>query len=64
MNLQIDIYQCSSKHIHVILEGQAEGMAAFADFDVFSRFIDACHEFISKHQQVPQAFLDAFKEES
>ena len=64
MNLQIDIYQCGSKHIHVILQGQAEGMAAFADFDVFARFIEACHEFISKREQVPQAFLDAFEKEN
>ena len=60
MDLQVDIYQCGSNHIHVVLQGQAEGMAAFGDFEVFSKFIEACEEFIKGRSQVPQAFLDAF----
>ncbi len=63
MYLQVDIYQCGSKHIHVVLQGQAEGMAAFDDFDVFAKFIDACQEFLSTRPQIPQSFLDAFKQE-
>ena len=42
MDLQVDIYQCGSNHIHVILQGQAEGMAAFSNFEVFAKFIEAC----------------------
>jgi hypothetical protein len=63
MDLQVDIYQCGSNHIHVILQGQAEGMAAFSNFEVFAKFIEACQEFIDGQTQVPQAFLDAFKQE-
>ena len=63
MDMQIDIYQCGSNHIHVVLQGQAEGMAAFGDFDAFVKFIEACQEFISERTQVPQIFLDAFKPE-
>ena len=62
MHLQVDIYQCGSKHIHVILQGEAEGMAAFSDFDVFTKFIEACQEFINKRIPIPQAFLDAFEQ--
>jgi hypothetical protein len=47
----------------VILQGQAEGMAAFSNFEVFAKFIEACQEFIDGQNQVPQAFLDAFKQE-
>jgi hypothetical protein len=64
MDLQVDIYQCGSNHIHVILQGQAEGMAAFSNFEIFAKFIEACQEFINgQTQQVPQAFLDAFNQE-
>jgi len=63
MDLQVDIYQCGSNHIHVILQGQAEGMAAFGNFEVFAKFIEACQEFIDRQTQVPQAFLDAFNQE-
>jgi hypothetical protein len=63
MDLQVDIYQCGSNHIHVILQGQAEGMAAFSNFEVFAKFIEACQEFIDGQTQVPQAFLDAFNQE-
>ena len=63
MDLQVDIYQCGSNHIHVILQGQAEGMAAFSNFEVFAKFIEACQEFIDRQTQVPQAFLDAFNQE-
>jgi hypothetical protein len=63
MDLQVDIYQCGSDHIHVILQGQAEGIAAFGNFEIFVKFIDACQEFINRQAEVPQAFLDAFKEE-
>jgi hypothetical protein len=66
MDLQVDIYQCSSNHIHIVLQGQAEGMAAFGDFEVFARFIEACQEFINGHKpaDVPQVFIDAFERES
>jgi len=66
MDLQVDIYQCGSNHIHVVLQGQAEGMAAFGNFEVFVKFIEACQEFINGHKpaQVPQAFMDAFKSET
>jgi len=66
MDLQVDIYQCGSNHIHVVLQGQAEGMAAFADFKVFAKFIAACQEFINKNGDIPipQIFLDAFKHEA
>lgn len=63
MELQIDIYQCGSNHVHVILQGQAEGMAAFVDFEVFTKFIEACQQFINKRSQVPQIFIDAFDKE-
>jgi hypothetical protein len=65
MDLQVDIYQCGSDHIHVVLQGQAEGIAAFGNFEIFVKFIDACQEFINKQTPaVPQAFLDAFDEEN
>jgi hypothetical protein len=47
----------------VILQGQAEGVAAFGNFEIFAKFIEACQEFINGQNQVPQAFLDAFKPE-
>ncbi len=65
MDLQVDIYQCGSDHIHVVLQGQAEGIAAFGNFEIFVKFINACQEFINKQSQaVPQVFLDAFDEEN
>ena len=63
MDLQVDIYQCGSNHIHVVLQGQAEGIAAFGNFEVFVKFIQACQEFISGQTEVPQVFLDAFNTE-
>ena len=64
MDLQIDIYQCGSNHVPGILQGQAEGMAAFADFEVFARFIEACQQFINRRTEVPQIFIEAFDKES
>jgi len=63
MDLQIDIYECGSNHIHVILQGQAEGMAAFGNFEIFAKFTQACQEFINGQTPIPQAFLDAFNRE-
>ena len=47
--MQIDIYQCGSKHIHVILRGMAEGAVAFFDFDAFCKFVDQCQVFIQQY---------------
>jgi len=63
MDLQVDIYQCSSNHIHVVLQGQAEGMAAFTNFETFIKFVEVCQGFINGWAQIPQAFLDAFGKE-
>ena len=63
MDLQVDIYECGSSHIHVILQGQAEGVAAFGNLEIFAKFIEACQEFINGQNQVPQVFLDAFNPE-
>ncbi len=60
MDLKVDIYQCGSSHVHVVLGGQVQGEAVFGDFDVFARFIEACQEFVNKHSPIPEAFLDAF----
>ena len=49
MDMQIDIYQCGSKHIHVILRGMAEGAVAFFDFDAFCKFVDQCQVFIQQY---------------
>jgi hypothetical protein len=63
MDLQIDIYECGSNHIHVVLQGQAEGIVAFGNFEVFVKFTQACQEFINGQTPIPQAFLDAFNRE-
>jgi len=63
MEMSVDIYQCGSKHIHVILHGDAEGIAAFTDYESFIKFVEACQQFISNRAKVPEAFLDAFKDE-
>jgi len=63
MYLQVDIYQCDSKHIHVVLRGRLQGEAVFGDFDAFASFIDACQQFINTHIFIPKAFLDAFDDE-
>ncbi len=47
--MQIDIYQCGSKHIHVILRGMAEGAVAFYDYDAFCKFVDQCQIFIQQY---------------
>jgi len=76
MDMQIDIYQCGSKHIHVILRGMAEGAVAFFDFETFTKFVEQCQIFIDQHKRdggstqvpekiseniaIPEAFLSAF----
>ena len=62
MYVQIDIYQCSSDHIHLVLGGLAEGEAIFNDFEVFTKFTELCHEFAQRHVPIPKAFLDALDE--
>ena len=63
MYLQVDIYQCESNHIHVVLRGRIQGEAVFGDFDAFATFIEACQQFINTHSPIPKAFLDAFTDE-
>ena len=63
MYLQVDIYICDDQHIHLVLRGQAEGACVFNDFDTFARFIEACGEFVKSNAPIPQAFLDAFRDE-
>ena len=60
MNLQVDIHQCSDKHIHLVLRGQAEGQAAFGNFAAFITFVKICQEFVEGHVPIPKTFLDAF----
>jgi hypothetical protein len=60
MYLQVDIYQCDSKHIHVVLRGRVQGEAIFSDFAAFAAFIEACQQFINTHSPIPRVFLDAF----
>ena len=63
MFFEVDIYQCESKHIHVVLRGRVQGEAVFGDFDVFASFIEACQQFINTYIPVPRAFLDAFDDQ-
>ncbi len=63
MYMQVDIYQCESKHIHVVLRGRVQGEAVFGDFDAFAAFIEACQQFINTHSPIPRAFQDAFNDE-
>ena len=70
MNMQVSIYLSGSNQIHVVLQGQAQGAAAFRDFDAFVRFIEGCQEFINRHNPkpaafapIPKSFLDAFQDE-
>jgi CheY-like chemotaxis protein len=67
MNMQVDIYITSNNQIQVLLQGLAEGLATFSDFDTFTKFIEGCQEFINKRIQerdnstpIPRPFLDAF----
>jgi len=67
MNMQVHIYVASNNQIQVLLQGPAEGLATFSDFDTFTRFIEGCQEFINKRIQerdnttpIPRPFLDAF----
>ena len=63
MYLQVDIYQCDSKHIHVVLRGRVQGEAVFGDFGAFTTFIEACQQFVNTHSPIPRAFQDAFNDE-
>jgi len=67
MKMQVDIYVTSNNQIQMLLQGPAQGAAAFPDFDTFARFIEGCQGFINRHIQagddstsIPQPFLDAF----
>jgi hypothetical protein len=60
MDFQIDIYQCEDGHVHIVLRGFSEGTALFSNFEAFSKFVDACEEFLETRTPIPQAFLDAF----
>jgi hypothetical protein len=48
MNFNIDIYQLKDNRIHVVLRGDAVGMAAFGDPEVFAKFVEACQDFLDK----------------
>jgi len=63
MYLQVDIYQCESNHIHVILGGRGEGEVTFSDFDTFVKFSSICHEFANKPLPIPGMILEAFADE-
>ena len=69
MKMQVDIYLTSNNQIQVVLQGPAQGVATFPDFDTFARFIEGCQGFINRHSQadkdstsIPQPFLDAFND--
>ena len=49
MNFHVDIYQMDNSHIHVVLRGDAVGMASFSDSEAFIRFVEACKEFVEKN---------------
>ncbi len=61
MDLQVEIYQCCDKHIHIVLRGQAEGKAAFGSFDAFAKFTEICQQFVNRRIPIPGIFLDAFE---
>ncbi len=69
MNMQVDIYITNSNEIQVLLQGPAQGLATFSDFDTFARFIEGCQRFIDSQTKadesspsIPQPFPDAFDE--
>jgi hypothetical protein len=62
MDLQVDIYQCGDKHVHVILRGQAAGKIAFGSFEAFAKFAEICQQYIKRRTPIPRTFLDAFEE--
>lgn len=55
----VDIHQLDNDHIYVFLEGNAVGMAAFADFDVFAKFVSLCQEFVDDRCK-PKSIMDWF----
>jgi hypothetical protein len=59
----VDVSQCGNKHIHVALQGRAQGEVAFDDFDAFATFAESCQVFVARHSPVPNDFLDAFGDE-
>ena len=63
MDFQVDIYQCTDEHVHVVLRGQSEGKAYFDDFQAFAKFVEVCREFIERRAPIPELFLDAFDNE-
>ena len=69
MKMQVDIYLTSNYQIQLVLQGPAQGVVTFPDFDTFVRFIEGCQDFINQRIQadhgsisIPQPFLDAFDE--
>ena len=58
--MQVDIYQCPKRHMHIVLQGQAQGTAAFEDSETFAKFVAICQEFMKRRTPIPQAFLNAF----
>lgn len=57
MNLHVDIYQCAKGHIHVSLRGDAVGLAAFDDSQVFAKFVSLCQDFIKKGDR-PETIME------
>ena len=69
MNMQVHIYVAKNNQIQVLLQGPAQGVVTFDNFETFARFIEGCQEFISKRTKteenpasIPRPFLDAFND--
>jgi hypothetical protein len=50
MELEVDIYQLESGHIHVVPRSCAEGMIDFDGTEAFARFVARCQEFIENER--------------
>ena len=59
----VDVYQCFNKHIHMDLQGRAQGEVTFDDFDAFATFSEICRVFVARNSVVPNGFLNAFCDE-
>lgn len=63
MELDVDIYQLESGHIHVVPRSFAEGMIDFDNAEAFAKFVTRCQEFIENERHAKKT-MDWLEEQN
>ena len=53
MNQDFEIYSVDDRHVYIVLQGKANGLIHFNDYEMFAAFFEKFFSFIQEYNEHP-----------